>query len=87
MTGGTLANRLQHGPLPIPDIVNIISRVASALDAAHTRSIIHRDPKPSNILLDQYGSVFLSDFGIARLAEDGLSTITGLTGGAIIGTY
>ncbi|MCJ7530008.1 MAG: serine/threonine protein kinase [Anaerolineales bacterium] len=86
MTGGTLANRLQHSPLPIPDIVNIISRVASALDAAHTRGIIHRDLKPGNILLDQYGSVFLSDFGIARLAEAGTSTITGLTGRAIIGT-
>jgi serine/threonine-protein kinase len=86
MTGGTLANRLQHGPLPIQDIVNIISSVASALDAAHARGIIHRDLKPGNILLDQYGSVFLSDFGIARLAEASSSTITGLTGSAIIGT-
>ena len=86
MTGGTLANRLQHGPLPISDIVNLISLVASALDAAHSRGIIHRDLKPGNILLDQYGSVFLSDFGIARLAEAGSPTITGLTGSAIIGT-
>lgn len=83
MAGGTLADRVNQGPLSVNDAASILSRVASALDAAHARGIVHRDLKPSNILLDKYNSIFLSDFGIARLPKkDGFT----LTGSAIIGS-
>jgi serine/threonine-protein kinase len=83
MSGGSLAERLQKGPLNIPDAQQILTRLAPALDAAHAKGIIHRDLKPGNVLFDQYGNAFLSDFGIARLTQSGSGT---LTGGAILGT-
>jgi len=83
MAGGSLADRIQQGPLPIPEIVKIFNRLAPALDAAHARGIIHRDLKPGNILFDQYGDAYISDFGIARLAQNSGATLTGT---AILGT-
>ncbi len=82
MTGGSLSNRLENGPLPPAESYRITARLASALDVAHEKGIVHRDLKPGNILFDQYGNAFLSDFGIARITETG----EGLTGSAIIGT-
>ena len=83
MAGGSLVDRINVGPISTEETSHIISRLAPALDAAHARGIIHRDIKPGNILYDQYGNAFLSDFGIARLSADGTST---LTQGGIIGT-
>jgi len=82
MPGGSLAERMAHGPLPIEQIVKIVSRMASALDAVHSKGIIHRDLKPANVLFDQYGEAYLSDFGIARLQESAAT----LTGDSIVGT-
>jgi serine/threonine-protein kinase len=83
MAGGSLVERINKGPISTEETSRIISRLAPALDAAHARGIIHRDIKPGNILYDQYGNAFLSDFGIARLSADGNST---LTQGGIVGT-
>lgn len=83
MSGGSLSDLLKKGPLPLNEVVKMITRLAPALDAAHAKGIIHRDLKPGNILFDQYGNAFLSDFGIARLTQAGAGT---LTGGAILGT-
>jgi serine/threonine protein kinase len=67
MPDGSLASQLeQHGPLTLPQTVQYIEQVASALDYAHARGIIHRDVKPSNMLLHPDGRVLLADFGIAR---------------------
>jgi serine/threonine protein kinase len=83
MSGGSLSERLAQGPLPTHEVINMVNRLAPALDAAHGKGIIHRDLKPANILYDQYGNSFLSDFGIARLQQ---ATSATLTGGAILGT-
>lgn len=83
MAGGSLADRLKSGAMPLHETSNIITRLAPSLDAAHARGIIHRDIKPGNVLFDQYGNAFLSDFGIARLAEASGGT---LTGDSIVGT-
>jgi serine/threonine protein kinase len=84
MAGGSLSEKLKDGPLPIDEAVNMTTRLATALDAAHETDVIHRDLKPGNILFDRYGNAFLSDFGIARLKQT-KSAVT-LTGGAILGT-
>ena len=82
MPGGSLAERIRQGPLPLEQVVKIFERVGSALDAAHAKGIIHRDVKPANILFDAYNEAYLSDFGIAKLAQ---STIE-LTGSGMVGT-
>lgn len=57
---------LRRGKPPISVAVKIARQVAAALSSAHSRDVIHRDVKPENILLDESGSAFLTDFGIAR---------------------
>lgn len=69
MTGGTLGDRIERGPLPLANAATIIARIGAALDLAHRQGIIHRDLKPNNILFSQHGEAFLSDFGVARLVE------------------
>ena len=68
--------------LPQEVALDIISKVLDALDYAHGKGVVHRDIKPANILLEQDGSVFLTDFSIARMAGGEKLTQTG----TVIGT-
>src|SRR5512134_3087592 len=52
MAGGTLADRLSNGPLPLDEIGRLFERVGTAVDYAHSKGVIHRDIKPGNILFD-----------------------------------
>lgn len=74
--GGTLSQRMGQ-PLPVEEAVRIASDVAQALDYAHRHGIIHRDVKPSNILLAEDGRPLLTDFGIARIVQETRLTRTG----------
>jgi serine/threonine-protein kinase len=65
--GETLADRIRNsGPLRISDVVRIAGQVGGALDALHAEGLVHRDVKPSNIMLDESGSAALTDFGLAK---------------------
>jgi predicted ATPase/serine/threonine protein kinase len=67
--GGTLADRLQRGPLPAGEALEILRQLTAALAAAHGAGIVHCDVKPSNIMLTGAGAVRLVDFGISRRAS------------------
>ncbi len=81
--GTTLAELIRsRGALDRRDAARLLSQVASALAAAHASGIVHRDVKPSNILVRPDGQVKLSDFGIARTLADASLTQTGLVTGS-----
>jgi serine/threonine-protein kinase len=74
--GRTLKNLLSARPLTLQQILDIMSPVASALTYAHRQGVLHRDIKPSNIILDRDGVPYLTDFGLARIAQSGESTMS-----------
>jgi TolB-like protein len=78
--GETLRERVERGPLPVSAALGLLREVASGLAAAHARGIVHRDVKPSNILLTHDGGVKLLDFGIAKLAGSTLTRTGELVG-------
>jgi Tol biopolymer transport system component len=68
VAGETLAARLRKEPMPLPQVIEVATQIADALDRAHTHGIVHRDLKPGNVMLTKSG-VRLLDFGLARLEE------------------
>ena len=80
MPGGSLADHLRSGPLPVAEAARLITRLARALDKAHDKGIIHRDLKPANILFDEDRHPYISDFGIAKILQS-----AGTLSGTVLG--
>ena len=74
--GETLKARLSRGPLTRDEGLRIVEAMGKALGYAHGRGILHRDIKPSNILLCPDNAIYLADFGLARIAQAGESTLS-----------
>jgi eukaryotic-like serine/threonine-protein kinase len=94
LEGGTLAARLERGPLPLAQVLRLGFEIADALETAHRHGIVHRDLKPGNIMLTAVGAKLL-DFGLAKhaggAAGQALSMLatapgTGTAQGTILGT-
>ena len=79
---GTLTDRLLEGPVNLRYGALLVQQISDALHYLHEQGVVHRDVKPSNILLDEQGNALLSDFGLARLQESHAS----LTGAMMVGT-
>ena len=80
--GETLADRLERGPLPMPEVLRLGIQVADALDRAHRAGVVHRDLKPGNVMLTRAGAK-LMDFGLARAM--GAAETAGGSGAALTG--
>jgi serine/threonine-protein kinase len=74
--GKTLKAIMRDTHLPIDRVLSVMRPVTAALAYAHDQNVLHRDLKPSNIMLTNDGHVFLADFGLARIAQAGDSTLS-----------
>jgi serine/threonine-protein kinase len=77
LAGGTVAARLKQNDVPREQALSWLEQAAAALDYAHGRGVVHRDVKPSNMLIGGDGAVRLADFGIASLGAEPTITSTG----------
>jgi len=93
LEGETLAARLERGALPVADALRYSIEIASALDSAHRRGVVHRDLKPGNVMLTKTCAKLL-DFGLAKVRAlaapapaERTATMTITTEGSIVGTF
>jgi serine/threonine protein kinase len=82
MSGGSLDSRLRSGPLPPKEAAALILTLAGGLQHVHAQGIVHRNLKPSNILVDADGTLKISSFTIAKLADESVPEAPG----TVIGT-
>jgi len=74
--GDTLKARMTEKPLSSDEIKKVLDAVGGALSYAHKQGILHRDIKPSNVMVATDGQIYLADFGLARIAQSGESTMS-----------
>ena len=81
--GESLEARIEQGPLPLKDALEIGRQIAEGLEAAHEEGVIRRDIKPANVMVDAKGRATIMDFGLARLADRSKLTRTDETMGTV----
>ena len=82
VSGGSLADRNEGAPLTVDEILGVAADVAAGLDALHSAGVVHRDVKPTNILMDETGRALVTDFGLAKGRD--LTALTQI--GDVLGT-
>ncbi|NOT33678.1 MAG: serine/threonine protein kinase, partial [Candidatus Eisenbacteria bacterium] len=79
LAGRTLREVVMLGPMPVAEALGIARDVAGALAYAHRQRVVHRDIKPENLMFDAEGTIKVTDFGLAKIAEVSRITTTGAT--------
>ena len=81
--GESLEARIEQGPLPLKDALDIGRQIAEGLEAAHEKGVVHRDIKPANVMVDAKGRATIMDFGLAQLTEASRLTKANQTMGTV----
>src|SRR5262249_24867764 len=85
--GETLAERIQRGPIPVEEALQIAGHIGEALEAAHEKGIVHRDLKPANIKITPEGKVKVLDFGLAKALEGSTAAVALSNSPTLVNTF